>query len=464
MWIHPSERRASLGMHRGGWTLMAVACLAASCGSLAAENSTGSGGQPPFGAARGQQRVLQIDEGQATVAGIRKLNGRHLTLYTDVPASPEVDELPAVFDLAVPQWSQYFGIDPDRTREWHMTAFIMRDKTRFQSVGMLPPNLPPFLHGWQEGSYLWLYDQPDAYYRRHLLLHEGTHAVMKLFFGGTGPPWYGEGLAELLATHRWQDGQLSLCYVPKNVRESLGWGRVLLIKKPVAERRALTVEQVTAYGPDAHLEKEPYAWSWALVLLLEKHPRYQARFRGLLAHVRDLDLNSRFRQQLQDDWLLLREEWQLMIMNIDYGYDVARAAVVRKPAQPLPADGTTVTIAADRGWQATGVFLEGGATYQLKASGRYQVAQTTEPWWCEAGGVTISYYHGRPLGMLVGAIRDDNKPLTGLSPLCRPESIGLEREWTVKEGGALYLKINESPGHLDDNEGKLQVQIRRREP
>ena len=47
--------------------------------------------------------------GKSVRAGIRKLEGKHITLYTDLPAAREVDELPRVFDAAVPLWCDYFG-------------------------------------------------------------------------------------------------------------------------------------------------------------------------------------------------------------------------------------------------------------------------------------------------------------------------------------------------------------------
>ena len=44
---------------------------------------------------------------------------------------------------------------------------------------------PLFLaNGVTLGSDMWLHDQPTDYYRRHLLLHEGTHAFMIAFLGG----------------------------------------------------------------------------------------------------------------------------------------------------------------------------------------------------------------------------------------------------------------------------------------
>ena len=68
-------------------------------------------------------------------------------------------------------------------------------------------------------------------------------------------------------------------------------------------------------------------------------------------------------------------------------------------------------IAADRGWQSSGVWLEAGKTYHVAASGRYQIAvekngDGEKAWSCEPGGVTIEYHDGRPLGELLGAVEE----------------------------------------------------------
>ena len=144
-----------------------------------------------------------VDDARAAAAGIRKLPGKRLTLYTDL-AGPEIDRLPAVFEQAFPQWCRYFKVKEGDQADWHMTGFLMKDKARFVAAGLLPDDLPPFEHGYSRGHDLWLYEQPSDYYRRHLLLHEGTHGFMNTVLGGCGPPWYMEGMAEYLATHRWQ--------------------------------------------------------------------------------------------------------------------------------------------------------------------------------------------------------------------------------------------------------------------
>ena len=94
---------------------------------------------------------------------------------------------------------------------------------------------------------LWLYEQPSDYYRRHLLLHEGTHGFMNTVLGGCGPLWYMEGIAEYLATHRWKDGRLTLGYMPRSRDEVPQWGRIRLIQDAVAEGRAPALKKVIEF-------------------------------------------------------------------------------------------------------------------------------------------------------------------------------------------------------------------------
>jgi hypothetical protein len=417
-------------------------------------------GVPPtaWTAAAPAAERMPVDGAKAAAHSIRNVAGKHITLYTDLPVAPDVDELPAVFDQAVPQWCQYFGVQPAAVAGWHLTGFLMQDKTRFQAAGLLPADLPPFPNGYQRGHSLWLFNQTASYYRRELFLHEGTHAFMNLILGGQGPPWYGEGMAELLGTHRWDGQRLTLRYLPRDKTETEGWGRIKIVRDQVAAKRGLMPANIMEYGPTAHRDNEAYAWCWALCAFLEFHPRYQDRFRQLHQHIGKGDLTRWFQTVLKADWDDLSEEWQLFVLNLEYGYDVPRSAVIRKPGVPLPAAGATVTVAADRGWQSTGIRLEAGAQYQIEATGRYQIAETTAPWWCEPGGVTIHYYQGRPLGQLLGAVRPDVLPK--LTPLARPQVIGLQRDWAEPSGGTLYLKINESPADLGDNKGQLTVRIR----
>ena len=406
----------------------------------------------------------QVDDAKIAAAGIRKLAGRQVTIYTDLPASEAVDELPAVFDLAVPQWADYFGIDADRAARFKMFGYVVKDKQLFTDVGLLPESLPPFLHGYQRGFEFWVYDQPSDYFRRHLVIHEGTHGFMNILLGGTGPPWYMEGTAELFGTHRWADGKLTLRYFPRDKKETPYWGRIKIIKEDFAAGKGMILDQVMNYGPRAHLEVGPYAWCWGAAALLDTHPEFHERFLKLKDDVRDdsFGFSQKFGEAIGSDREKLNEAWQLFVAELEYGYDVARAAVVYKPAAPLPAEGAEVSIAADRGWQSTGLQLAAPGNYEIRASGRYQVGNDPKAWWCEPQGVTIHYYRDRPLGMLMAAVRQEPPVPETLTPLLAPTPIGRRTTIKVVAGGTLFLRINESAAGLADNAGTLRVRIVRK--
>jgi hypothetical protein len=402
---------------------------------------------------------LKVDAARAAEAGIRAIAGQHVTLYTDLPPSAEIDVYPQMFDQAAAQWCRYFEVSPKRVADWHVLGFLMKKKAAFQRAGLLPDNLPPFANGYERNFEFWLYDQPSDYYRRHLFLHEGTHAFMNTILGACGPPWFSEGLAEMLGTHHWQDGHLTLGYMPRDRDEVPMWGRVRIIQDAVAARQAKRLREVLDYPVAAHQHVEAYAWSWAAVWLLEHHPRYHERFHEMLRHVTEPDLPAQIDRLLEPDWQQLSEEWQVMVVNMEYGYDVPRSAIDFAAGRPLPSQGAQVTVAADHGWQSSGLRLEAGRPYHLSAAGRYAVAQQPKTWWCEPNGVTIRYYKGQPLGVLMAAVRPDAPPPGSSSALLRPVVIGLSALLTPPQSGTLYLKINDSPAELSDNSGTLSVKI-----
>ena len=202
---------------------------------------------------------------------------------------------------------------------------------------------------------------------------------------------------------------------------------------------------------------EPYAWSWAAAALLDGHPHYRERFRDAQSLVSDAEFTQKFLDNLGQDRSRLWDEWQLLVRNIQYGYDLEREAVAYAPATPL--NGTrSVTVVADRGWQSSGVELVSGTSYRIIAEGRYQIARQPMTWWCEPGGVTIRYHQGQPLGKLLATVRPDPSDRVAI-PWEDPIPIGLEHTITPNQTGALYLRVNDSPSELADNEGTLTVKV-----
>ena len=304
----------------------------------------------------------------------------------------------------VQAWARYFFLDDAKLAELQLTGYVMKNEQTFAKAGLVPADLPPFLHGYQRGYELWVRDQPSDYYRRHLLLHEGVHGFMNILLGGTGPPWYREGMAEHLATHRVENGRLEVGVMPRSREEVPYWGRIKILQDRFAVGEAKMLNEVMQLGNADFLENEAYAWAWAAVAYLDGHPSYRKSFRKLRHHVSDNPL--RFTRRLLDQVTArLRqfdEQWQLFIVNIEYGYDFAAEAVRYRVGIPLVDAPRKVKIGVDRGWQSTGIRLSAGKLYRVSASGQFQIRQAPEPWWCEPGGITLTYRRGRPLGVLHG--------------------------------------------------------------
>ena len=396
----------------------------------------------------------QVDERRAARVGLRKIVGQHLRLYTDLPPSDAVDSLPVVFDAAVPLWAEYFHVESELLRGWRLQGFLIEDRAKFAALGLLPAEKPNFATGYSHGHELWLMEQSSDYFRRHLLLHEGTHGFMYTQLGDTGPGWYMEGMAELFGTHRWGDGRLAMRVMPSRREEVPMWGRIRLIRDAVARQRPLGMRAILSLDKRRAFNTEEYAWTWALCQFLDSHPRWQQKFQRLPRYLGSERFNQHFQNDFRSEWKDLQSEWQAFVLTLDYGYDTARMTMQHLPTSHV-TNKRRIAIAADRGWQSTGWLLEAGKQYQVSGTGRYQIANDGTPWPCEPGGVTIQYHQGQPLGMLLGAWRE-----IASDRFSRPLAIGLTQVLEPEVDSVLYLRVNDSPARLSDNTGTLQASIR----
>jgi hypothetical protein len=413
---------------------------------------------------------FEIDETLVRAAGIRKISGQHLDLYTDVREPEKVDELVGVFDESVNQWCAYFKIEPDKANKWKIRAFLIADEhdpSRFRQAGLMPDDLPEFKAGFQRRHNLWLYFQPGNYYTRHLLIHEGTHAFMLWFLRGYGSPWYGEGMAELFGVHRWKNQKLQLLYRLRDRSESENRGRVKQIKDEHDSGTAMSLSDVLNIPPTALRDVRYYAWSWAGCEFFAKHDKTKAEFAKLPggAELDSATFNRKFIRSIMKNWVELERDWELFIDEMEYGYEIERGRLTA--AKPIGvrfgSASSKFSIASDRSWQITNIRVKKGERFRITGAGEFIVAnaQMDRPWNCQSNGVTIQYHRGHPLGMLhAGILNTDAKTAKAqVKGLLNPFRIGFAAEIVAPSDGMLCLRINESPAYLDDNQGALEVTV-----
>lgn len=401
---------------------------------------------------------LQVDLKRLQANGIRKITGKYLTLFTDLPSSEAVDELGEVFDQATKQWADYFKVS--KLADFHATGFLIKDLDRFKRAQVIPQGMPAFKNGYTYGNKtFWMYEQPSEYMRRQLMIHEGTHAFLFSNLGEQIPAWYNEGMAELFASHQWKQGALQTRVTIKDRDDAPFWGRTKMVNEKLAAGNRLTVAEIQELRRQAFLKVEPYAWAWAISAFLDGHPDFQERFRKLPEAIRkNSNLNTVFADQFSSDGRQLEEQWRAYLHDLDYNI---RPASTKIDYNPAPVERSSLRkISAERGWQNSGIKIEAGKTYLIRSKGRFVVRESMingrkTAWPCEPNGVTLRYYRGRPLGELVGVVQ----PANGIIKFQDQFAIGLSSKQTFKVGGTLFVRANESPAELDDNSGAFLLSV-----
>lgn len=401
----------------------------------------------------------QHDDKALAAIGIHLYESKRLKLYTDI--DPEIARtLPAIMDQAYDAWVDYFGPLPGNHAgtEYQMTGYIMADRRLFLETGLLPENLVDFMHGRHRGAEFWMNDQEHDYYRRHLMIHEGTHCYMTTMPVIMPPPWYMEGMAELFGTHRIDpQGRATFRAMPQSSLDVRGWGRVQIIEEERGAGRMLPVKDILSFTHKAFLKVEAYAWSWTLCKYLDAHPRYRQRFRELGGHLESNAFAREFRNSFFESRRELEAEWVLFIAGFEYGYDFQRSVVDLRQGKLLDVgEKLLCEVTAERGWQSSGVDVQKGETYELTAEGRVVLAKDPKPWIADANGVTIRYHAGHPLGILTATVLPADNPMASALTV---QAIGRGSTFIAPHDGTLYLRVNDDWGELADNSGAIHVRI-----
>lgn len=394
-------------------------------------------------------------------AGLRVIEGGHLTLVTDLPRGPDdgIDELPRHFDDAFPHWCRHFALDPAPHAGWRAFGCLVGDRERFRAAGLLPVDgsVPEFVNGFCDRNRFWLADQSNPAYRRHLLLHEGVHAFTITVRHAAAPTWYTEGIAELLATHRLVDGRLDPTPIPLRAGDVEQLGRIETLARIRGTDRQPGLEEVLTLPPSAHQSIPAYASSWAVVALLSGHPAHAAAFAAAEQGRLGPDFNARLAAMPGFDAARAGRDFDAFLADLDYGYDPARMAIDWTDGPPLTTP-RRAAVAADRGWQNGGSGLEAGRRYAIRATGRCRLgrvdATTLES---EPDGISYDWYRGRPIGRLLVAQWQTEGGAA--RPTFRVLTEGAAGEFRAVADGPVFLRINEPPGRLTDNGGGYDVEI-----
>ena len=407
---------------------------------------------------------LPITVKQLKDGGIEVFESKRLRLFTDLDAEV-AKSLPPLIDQAYESWEEYFGkLPPARDEsEFQINGYLMKDKARFEKAGLLRGDLPDQFHGRQAGYQFWMMDQPQDYYRRHLLLHEATHAFMLAIARLDVPIAYLEGMAEHFGTHQVVGGKLQMRLMPSNRLDFRGHDRLFLMRREVKQRGIPGLFDINEWK-DANFRffNESYVWAWGMSVFFDQNPRTHERFRKLAKSLTNPSAWKTFENELQPDLPEIFTEWNLFAADAWEGFDFLRSAIEFHEGETL-AKPQRAEIQADRGWQSSRVQVEKGRSYELVATGQFTLAEKPKPWVSEADGITIRYHKGRPLGQLLATIRPAKSTDNEREPMLDVKPLGNSSSFEASRTGTLYLRLNDHPAELVDNRGSVIVEVRKSE-
>jgi hypothetical protein len=173
-------------------------------------------------------------------------------------------------------------------------------------------------------------------------------------------------------------------------------------------------------------------------------------------------LREAWDREFDADLVELATEWRQFSQHIVEDYDFERAVIEFRRGEPLPNAGRgDISVAADRGWQSTGVQVAAGEAYQLEATGEVVLGKSTKPWISGADGISQRYAEGRPIGRLLAAVyADDAEPRIRTTGLLEILGEGATFELKPNADGTLYLRVNEAWNSLADNTGEFTVRVK----
>jgi hypothetical protein len=363
----------------------------------------------------------------------REIKSRRFIFRTDISdrqAQILLDKLETMSTLL----SAYFGRQPRGVTQ----GFIVRDLSQWPPGSLAEPQGVAKIRekagicfstslGSQAQSIIYACDDPGV------VQHEATHAFCHLAFGSTGPTWLAEGVAEM--GQYWKADRKSVDVSPS----------VLQYLQSAEPKKQLLEIAIPGRVPSGGWRD--YAWRWALCHLLANNPNYANRFKplamALMSGREDVSFASVYGPVAKE----ISFEYDLFLQTLDNGYRADLCAWQwNRKSKPLTSGRTKTVIQSGYGWQASGVRVVAGQSYDVAATGEWKIAQDGDV--CDADGDK----QGR--GRLVGVVFSDFK-------LSAPFELGKRASFQAPVSGALFLRCRDDWNSLEDNSGELTVHLRR---
>ena len=274
-----------------------------------------------------------------------------------------------------------------------------------------------------------------------IVQHEAVHAFCHLAYGGTGPTWYAEGMAELGCY--WKPGDVGVNIDPVVIR-------YLTTSPPKPLSELVKLDQVTGDSWQA------YAWRWALCYMLVNNPNYGQRFYRLGETMMPPDGNASFQSEFANVAGEISFEYSQFVKHLGNGYQQELCSWDWKTkAIGVDSRGKKAKVVARRGWQASGALVKAGETYEVLAEGTWSI-DGREPFSADGQSDTA--------GRLIGAIltkSDAGGERWAEYELSEEIKLGQNATFAAPTTGHLYLRCQEPLTQIGDNQGELKVTIRR---
>lgn len=271
-----------------------------------------------------------------------------------------------------------------------------------------------------------------------VIQHECTHGFCHMTFGSTGPTWLAEGVAEL--GNYWKEGEPAVDVEP---------GVMGYLQRTQPKRGLL---EIAVPGRTPAGTWQDYAWRWALCHMLAFNPNYADRFRPLAIALMEEQPGVSFESVYGPVAKQVAFEYDQFLRHVGNGYRADLAAWPWKARfrKPQGEASLKATVKAKGGWQASGLEVEQAAGYVCEATGTWQTAAAGAA--CSAAGDTA----GR--GRLEGAVLAETDAGFTLSA---PFALGEKATFSAPAAGRLVLRCADDWTQLGDNDGEVEVTLRR---